>query len=462
MDLPKPSEWKPGEATKSLMKDLEDIAYQVNEIRPLTGPVLKTVQQQLLGERVFSSNAIEGNTLTLRETVLILQTGAILDKKRKREAIEALNLGRAYQEVEQLLSIEGAPWDEDRFLHIHKVLMSSINERMAGSYRGQDVMVRGARHQPPDPRHVKDLMLSFFQYLEQGTLEASDVPRKLIIATWAHWSIARIHPFEDGNGRMARLWQDLLLLRGRLTSSIIRPEDRSGYYEALSAADEGDCDPLVQLICRRVHGTLQVYLNAQEEADGLREWATELVGSVSASEMERRRLEYERWRHTVERVRDAFDRCATLVSASGDQSVQVSMKPLDLIDQTVWESLRAGDHARKTWFFRLVFRRRDSVVWYIFYFGPHEWRPADVEAGLSSSLVGLQISEQSTGMERAINLDDLEDSPLSLRELVVQDNRVIRRRFDVSVQEGFVYDVDIPPLRVAKEFIEEVLSTWRA
>src|SRR5208282_3345494 len=78
MDLPKPSELKPGEATKSLMKDLEDIAYQVNEIRPLTGPVLKTVQQQLLGERVFSSNAIEGNTLTLRETVLILQTGAIL------------------------------------------------------------------------------------------------------------------------------------------------------------------------------------------------------------------------------------------------------------------------------------------------------------------------------------------------------------------------------------------------
>jgi hypothetical protein len=65
-------------------------------------------------------------------------------------------------------------------------------------------------------------------------------------------------------------------------------------------------------------------------------------------------------------------------------------------------------------------------------------------------------------MEHAINLDDLEDSPLSLRELVVQDNRLIRRRFDVSVHEGFVYDVDVPPLRVAKEFIEEVLSTWRA
>jgi len=462
MDLPKPSEWRPGEATKSLMKDLADIAYQVNEIRPLTGPVLKTVQQQLLGERVFSSNAIEGNTLTLRETVLILQTGVILDKKRKREATEALNLGRAYQEVEHLLSVEGAPWDADRFLHIHKVLMNSLNNRMAGCYRSTDVMIRGARHQPPDPRQVNDLMLSFFHYLGQGTLEATDVARKLIMATWAHWSIARIHPFEDGNGRMARLWQDLLLLRGRLTSSIIRPEDRSGYYESLSAADEGDCDPLVQLICRRVHGTLQVYLNAQEEADELKEWAAELVGSVSAAEIEKRRLEYERWRHTVERVRDAFDRCATLVSASGDQSVQVSMKPLDLIDQTMWDSLRAGGQARKTWFFRLVFRRRDSVVWYIFYFGPHEWKPADVEAGLSSSLVGLQISEQSPGMERAINLDELKNSPLSLREIIVQENRVIRRRFNVPGQEGFVYDIDVPPLRVAKEFIEDVLSTWRA
>ena len=103
--------------------------------------MLKTVQQQLLGERVFSSNAIEGNTLTLRETVLILQTGAILDKKRKREATEALNLGRAYQEVEQLLSVEGAPWDEDRFLQIHKVLMGSINDRIAGCYRSQDAMI---------------------------------------------------------------------------------------------------------------------------------------------------------------------------------------------------------------------------------------------------------------------------------------------------------------------------------
>jgi hypothetical protein len=81
---------------------------------------------------------------------------------------------------------------------------------------------------------------------------------------------------------------------------------------------------------------------------------------------------------------------------------------------------------------------------------------------LSSSLVGLQISEQSPGMERAINLDELENSPLSLREIIAQDNRVIRRRFNVPGQEGFVYDVDVLPLRVAKEFIEEVLSTWRA
>src|SRR5205823_5652969 len=132
-----------------------------------------------------------------------------------------------------------------------------------------------------------------------------------------------------------------------------------------------DCNLLAQLVCRRVLSTMQVYLTAQEEADELKTWATELVGEVSARESESRRLEYERWRLMAEQVRDAFERCAALVANAADRSLEVQVRRYDLIDQSAWESLRAGGGAKRTWFFRVWFRRHQTITWYIFFFERH-------------------------------------------------------------------------------------------
>jgi Fic/DOC family len=277
------------------------------------------------------------------------------------------------------------------------------------------------------------------------------------LAAWVHWAIARIHPFEDGNGRMARLWQDLLLLHGRLTVAIIRPEDRKLYYEGLGAADDGDCNLLVQLVCRRVMSTMQVYLSSQEEADELNTWAIGLTGEASARIYERRRLEYERWRHKAEQVRDAFERCATLITNTGNLSIEVQVRRYDLIDQSAWESLSAGGGAKKPWFFRLWFRREETIVWYIFFFERHEWTEADETVGLKGPVVGLHISEQKPGDQRAVRLDQLEDTPLSLRELVILDKLLLRRKWDRSTM-SHAYD-EVPAVKAAKEFMEEVI--WK-
>ncbi|MFM9962687.1 MAG: Fic family protein [Planctomycetaceae bacterium] len=456
MQLTEPSEWSLDEATLGLLGDLDESAYLINHLRPLTPAVLIQVKEKLLGERVFSSNAIEGNTLTLRETTLILQTGSILSGPRRREAQEALNLGGAYRQIEQYTESPNDFWNQTTFLELHRKLMTSVNDDLAGHYRACDVMLPGAMYQPPGSHLVHDLMNHFYQVLMKTSLPESKPSHPLVLAAWVHWAIARIHPFEDGNGRMARLWQDLMLLRGRLTAAIIRPEDRESYYDSLTAADDGNCNPLMQLVCRRVQNTLQIYLTAQEEADELKDWAADLTGEMTTQAEQLRRLEYERWRHAVERIRDAFERCATLISSSGSRSLQVRVHRYDFIDQSVWERIGAGDWTRKTWFFRVWFCHERQTVSYIFTFGPHVPTDGDEAANIRGALVGLHVSEQNPGDQRVVLLEDLEGSPTSCRELLFMDNKLLRRR--KADNDNFEYDDNVSAVQVAKEFIEDVIS----
>jgi hypothetical protein len=201
---------------------------------------------------------------------------------------------------------------------------------------------------------------------------------------------------------------------------------------------------------------MQVYMSAQEEADELKSWAADLVGEVSKEEQARLRLEYERWRFRALQVRDAFERCATLVSGAGDRSYEVQVLRFDLIDQSAWESLRTGGGAKRTWFFRVWFRHKQTIIWYIFFFGRHEWMPEDESSALQGPLIGLHITEQRPGEKNAIPLNQIPGTPLTLRELVIVDKRLLRRKYDFSL-EMHVYD-EVSPVKAAQEFIEEVIA----
>jgi Fic family protein len=454
MDLIKPSEIELDEVTAVMLQDLNELARQVNEIRPLKAEVVRQVKDKLFGERVYSSNAIEGSTLTMRETRLILQTKTFLDARRRREAQEALNLGEAAKKIEEIFNSDGAWHDLSTFLEIHEILMKSVNDHIAGRLRNRDVMIRGAKQQPPGAEKVPDLIDQFFSHLKEA--EAEPTIHKLVLATWAHWAIARIHPFEDGNGRIARLWQDMLLLRARLTVAIIRPQDRETYLDALSQADEGVFNPLVQLICQRVMSTLQVYLDEQEAADELQGWASTIVGETSARDAERRKMDYLRWRHAVEQLRDAFERCGSLINRGGDRSLEVQVQSYDIIDQPTWETLLSGGNAKRTWFFKVHLRKHSRVAWYYFYFGRHFRQTDDASVEDQGPFVAILVSQQQPGEESAMRLDEIENCPISLRELLVLERQVIRRRWDF-LDSRMAYDRGVKPIEVAKDFFEEVL-----
>ena len=327
------------EVTKSLLGDVDHTARKVNELRPLPPEIIEAVQRDLLGERVYNSNALEGNTFSLGETIETLRTGHI-DVHRKREATEVVNLGKAIEHVQANLLKSAQPYVVDLFLGLHDLLLQGINDDWAGRFRNEQVLIRGAKHQPPDHSDVVEMMDRFFECLR----DAQNV-NPILLATWAHWTIARVHPFMDGNGRMARLWQDLVLFRGRLACAIIPQETKTEYLASLAAADDGDFNPLTQLVTRRVASTLDKYLSAQQKTDALSQWAQAIVGESSAHAAEKRKLAYLRWSRKMEELRYEFERCASTVTHASTE-IEIQMSPYEIIDQGAHPSGDEGAAAR--------------------------------------------------------------------------------------------------------------------
>ena len=450
MDIPSPRDVSLGQVTRELILDATNLARDVNERRPLPAEDIENIKKELLGERVYNSNAIEGNTLTLRETKSVLETGGIIDVGRRREATEAINLGNAIFEVQALVDDRQSWSDVARFRAVHRTLLAGIEDYAAGVIRSERVMITGAKHQPPNPLKLDSLLEEFFGKLR----EAADV-EPVWLATWVHWAIARIHPFLDGNGRMARLWQDLVLFGHRLTASVIRQQDRSEYYEALSSADDGNFNALTQLVARSLSKTLQIYINAQREVDELQNWAVEVVGESNARLDEERKLEYLRWARQMDDLRDAFERCATQVTNVSDGSVEVQVSSFDTIDQSTWETLRSGGRAARTWFFWTNFRRGAERIQYCFFFGHHYSSSVDRMVPDIGPNACLLVSEQRED-EAAVRLDELDEVRVTLRELLVVNDKLARKRFDIA-RDALVYDLDIDPIVVAREFVQEAL-----
>ncbi len=449
LELTSPEQMELSAETMELITDAEETGRQIHELRPLTQEALGVLQTRLLAEQVYNSNAIEGNTLTLRETTEILQTGMIYREKR-RDAQEVLNLRDAIHRIEELISVSGSAHDLENLLSVHRFVLKDIRNDVAGCYRAADVMLRGAKYQPPAVGDVERLMNEFSSFVSTTQLPA--LPK----ATWTHWALARIHPFHDGNGRMARLWQDLVLFQGNLTAAIIR-RGNAGYYQSLQSADEGDFNPLAQLIVQSCTATMQQYLNAQREVDELKGWASELVGEVAKADAGQLRLEYVRWSSAMEQLRDAFERCATQVTSASGGQVELQIWALPLLDEASWASLRSGMLAAKSGFFTLTGTKQDKFVRYSFSFVRHAMDVRlDQVLPRQSPQVSLVVGEQTVIGGLFVRLQKDESQFVTLREIVVVDGRPIRKRYSPQFDD-LVYDSDADALVIARDFVTEMV-----
>lgn len=207
-------------------------------------------------EYAHNSTAIEGNTLSLIQTKVILEDGLSVGGKALREIYEVANHDRAFSYVKRAVA-EGRLLDEEMLKDIHALLMENIMD--GGVYRNVEVRITGAGFRPPAPQEMFQQMRWFF----------ADMPRqreKLNAIEWAAWTQAefvRIHPFPDGNGRTARMLMNLQLLTEGFQPISIAKEERLAYYEALEAyAVRGELAPFAEMVAALEGARLDEYLAA--------------------------------------------------------------------------------------------------------------------------------------------------------------------------------------------------------
>lgn len=444
MELWLPDQIALDETSNALIRDVEEAGRRLNLHRPLPEEVLRRINDDLDAERVYSSNAIEGNTLDLRETVMVLKQG-IRCTTKKREAKEALNLEKTIKQVTRWRDARELLHTTNRILKVHRTLLGGIRDDWAGRFREDQVMIAGAKYQPPDQSLVASLMDRVMSYLS----DPKDT-NVVLRSTWAHWAIARIHPFYDGNGRIARLWQDVILLDGDLTCAIIRPEDRRSYLDALGNADEGEFDPLIQFAAQRIVTGLDRFLEELGKTPDFVEWVHEIAGDVDERATERAKLSYQRWSRKMDSLRREFQLCAAKVSEAST-TLEIQVYPYRLIDRTQWENIRNGMGAEQTWHFKLDFTVSARRHRYYFFFGQHYLSDGDDEHDRSERRVSLLISEDDGSGGKGTRLDQIPDCPLSIREIYLVDDAFVLRRGDSA------RDRDVSPLGIAQEFIKDVV-----
>lgn len=232
---------------------------QLNSARPLPRSTLESLREKLEVEMTYHSNAIEGNRLTLRETWLVLKKGMTIGGKSVEEHLETTNHREAMLLMEKLAH-RGRDVGEDEVLKLHAVILDKIRSD-AGQYRRGKVFIAGAKHVPPPPKLVPELMDEVLQELNSKS-EGVDA---VISAARIHHKLSWIHPFMDGNGRLARLLTNLRLMRAGFPPIVLKKLERRAYYSALEKADAGDFSPLTTFIARHVEQALDLYLKVLEK-----------------------------------------------------------------------------------------------------------------------------------------------------------------------------------------------------
>lgn len=238
-----------------MYKEIDSKKIQLDNKRPFPKHTLKSIREKLLLEWTYNSNAIEGNTLTLMETKVVLE-GITVGGKTLREHLETVNHREAIFYVEDIVKNE-EELTEWQIKNIHRLILKGIDDNHAGSYRNQKVIISGANHTPPEPFLIRDDMEKFIDWYNTEGQTLHPVER----AAMVHVIFVGIHPFIDGNGRTARLLLNLELMKSGYPPVIIRTENRLRYYNALDKAHTtNDNKDFINIIVEELNNTLDLYL----------------------------------------------------------------------------------------------------------------------------------------------------------------------------------------------------------
>lgn len=216
---------------KQLLKEIDELKITWDALKPLSNVQLQNLDDYFNISYTYESNRIEGNTLTMQETALVVNKGITIGGRSMREHLEAINHNYAIEYVKEIIG-KRYRFDERLVKDIHALVLRGIDNDNAGRYRDINVRISGSKHTPPEFYKLTELMRKYFSYYMR-----SKKIHPVLLAANMHEKLVTIHPFADGNGRTARLIMNLVLLQNGYTMAII-PGDNKSRYEYYNALEK--------------------------------------------------------------------------------------------------------------------------------------------------------------------------------------------------------------------------------
>jgi len=230
---------------------------KLESLRPLPSSAVKKLREQFEIEMTYNSNAIEGNSLTLKETYLVINEGLTIKGKPLKDHLEAKDHHDALEFLYNLINNQSQSTISEHLIReIHSLIVKKTEEEFAGKYRTSNVFIGGSDHTPPDAMQVPIDMSKLMVWFVKERKKIHPVE----LCALLHHKLVYIHPFFDGNGRTARLIMNIILMKAGYPLTVILKNDRKKYYRVLDKADNGDYSPLVRFIAQAVERSLDIYL----------------------------------------------------------------------------------------------------------------------------------------------------------------------------------------------------------
>ncbi len=238
-------------------KRIDDKLKILNSFRPLPVSQVMKLQEQFRIEMTYNSNGIEGNSLTLKETFLVINEGLTIKGKPLKDHLEAKDHFEALVYLNDLIEHDKKhTFSEILIRQLHQLVMLDTDRDWAGKYRDANVIIGGSDHTPPEAIEVPRKMRSLVDWIRVNQKKLHPIE----LASIVHHKLVYIHPFFDGNGRTARLAMNLFLMRAGYPLVIILKNDRKKYYSVLNKADKVDYISLIRFVAQSVERSLNIYL----------------------------------------------------------------------------------------------------------------------------------------------------------------------------------------------------------
>ncbi|MCP4217200.1 MAG: Fic family protein [bacterium] len=445
-------------------KFIEELAGRVKDLRKggsLTPEILGKISKHFKIKNIYNSNAIEGNKLDFGETEMVVQQGMTISGKSLKDQAEAKNLSEAIDYLQQLASDAATMISTFDIKQIHQLVLKDSDPGNAGKYRTGEVRISGSKFTPPGPEAVPADMDEFNQWLTSLDYSNKNIGHidGLLNAAAAHTWLVYIHPFVDGNGRVARLLMNLLLMKYGYPIGIIAREERMRYYDALEESHSSDLSPFISLVSESVQESLEEYEQAVRESRDMNKWSRELKKRAEQKEHRETENEFQVWKSAVDLLKSSFKQAADMVRNA--TPLKVYYKDFGTPGLDKYCKLKTGRPVKQTWLFRIDFKEESQpagsdeskAVRLLFFAGNAS--PRMKAKGID---VSIQVSrEDPPNSYSYLNVDDFVDDnrsfslPAEIGYLASNEEYLVKRMRMSEIKAAKLKDI-------VKSFFDEVLA----